>query len=80
MPPGAGLASLAGELTGEEMDHLALVAGQPESLTNSRDSLRDYIAVIRGELARRSSADADTLLRETQKKYLEKKAYMEEKP
>ena len=38
-----------GELTGEEMDHLTQVASSPESMVNSRQSLADYIAVIRAE-------------------------------
>lgn len=74
------LSALAGELEPEEMDHMAYVAGQPESLANSRRSLSDYIAVIRGEALRRQETGQDDLLRAAQKKYLEKKAYMEEKP
>ena len=71
---------LAGELTGEEMDHLAYVAGQPESLANSRRSLADYIAVIRGEALKRSGVSGDDLLLAAQQKNFQKKAYMEEKP
>ena len=71
---------LAGELTGEEMDHLAYVAGQPESLANSRRSLADYIAVIRGEALKRSGVSGDDLLLAAQQKNFQKKAYMEETP
>ena len=74
------LSALAGELEPEEMDHMTYVAGQPESVSNSRQSLHDYIAVIRGEALRRQETGQDDLLRAAQKKYLEKKAYMEEKP
>ena len=73
------LAVLAGECTAEEMDHLAQVAAQPESLARSGQAIQDYISVIRGEaLKRREQGDA--LLLAAQKKYQEKKAYMEEKP
>ena len=71
---------LAGELTGEEMNHLAYVAGQPESLANSRRSLADYIAVIRGEALKRSGVSGDDLLLAAQQKNFQKKAYMEETP
>ena len=74
------LPRLAGELTGEEMDHLAYVAGQPESLANSRRSLADYIAVIRGEALKRSGVSGDDLLLAAQQKNFQKKAYMEETP
>lgn len=74
------LASLAGDFTGEEMDHLAYVAGQPQSMANSRQSLADYISVIRTEGIKRGAADDRELLLAAQKKNLEKKAYMEEKP
>lgn len=74
------LASLAGDLTGEEMDHLAQVAGQPESVAHAEQSIRDYISVIRGERLLRGGDAGDDLLLAAQKKYLEKKAYMEEKP
>lgn len=74
------LAALAGDLTGEEMDHLAQIAGKPESVANSAQSLRDYIFIIRGEALRRGGGREDDLLLAIQKKYQEKKAYMEEKP
>ncbi len=69
-----------GDLTGEEMDHLAYVAGKPQSMANSRQSLADYISVIRTEAIKRGAADDRELLLAAQKKNLEKKAYMEEKP
>ena len=61
------LAVLAGECTAEEMDHLAQVAAQPESLARSGQAIQDYISVIRGEaLKRREQGDA--LLLAAQKK------------
>ena len=75
------LASLAGELSGEEMDHLAQVADQPESAANSAQAIRDYLSVIRGEaLLRGGGEDKEALLLAAQKKYQQKKAYLEEKP
>jgi len=74
------LSALAGELEGEEMDHLTLVASKPESLSNCHQALCDYIAVIHREGLRRQQTDENDLLRSAQQKYLEKKAYMEEKP
>ncbi len=74
------LAALAGEFTGEEMDHLAQVAAQPESVANSGQAIRDYISLIRGEgLLRGGGEQGDDLLLAAQKKYQRKKAYMEEK-
>lgn len=73
------LSALTAELEPEEMDHLAHVASQPESASNSHRALQDYIALIRGEALRRQGTDQDELLRAAQKRYKEKKAYMEEK-
>lgn len=74
------LSLLAGELTSEEMDHLTQVASAPESMANSRQSLADYIAVIRAEAIKRSGTSGNDLLLAAQRSNLEKKAYMEEKP
>ncbi len=73
------LAGLAAELTGEEMDHLAQVAAKPESVANARQSLRDYISVIRSEALLRTGNREDEQLLAVQKRLQEKKAYMEEK-
>ena len=74
------LAALAGVFTGEEMDHLAQVAAQPESVANSGQAIADYISLIRGEkLLREGGEQGDDLLLAVQKKYQQKKAYMEEK-
>ena len=72
------LPSMAEALTGEEMDHMARVIDQPESVANSRRSVADYIAIIRGEAMHRSDLAGDDLLLAAQKKYQQKKAYMEE--
>ena len=74
------LSALTEELTSEEMDHMAQVAAQPESVANSDQSILDYISVIRGEALRKGGEQEDALLLAAQKKYQEKKAYMEEKP
>ena len=74
------LAALAEEFSGEEMDHLAQVAGQPQSTANSGRAIGDYISVIRGEkLLRDGAGQDDDFLLAAQKKYQQKKAYMEEK-
>lgn len=76
-----GLASLAEEFTPEEMNHLAQVAAQPESTANSGQSIQDYIAIIRGEaLLRQGSEQGEDLLLAAQRRYQQKKAYLEEKP
>jgi len=74
------LSVLANELTGEEMDHMAQVAGQPESVAHAERSIKDYISLVRGEALRRGEGQGDDLLLAAQRKYQEKKAYMEEKP
>ncbi len=74
------LAALAEDFSGEEMDHLAQVAAQPESVANSDQAIADYISLIRGEkLLREGGEQGDDLLLAVQKKYQQKKAYMEEK-
>jgi DNA primase len=74
------LAVLAEDLTSEEMDHMAQVAAQPESVANAEQSIPDYISVIRGEALRAGGAQQDELLLAAQRKYQEKKGYMEERP
>ena len=71
------LAALAGEFTGEEMDHLAQVAAQPESAANSGLAIPNYISAIRMERAKRDAMSQDEALLAAQKKYQQKKAYME---
>lgn len=74
------LATLAEHLTGEEMNHMALVAAKPESMANSSQAIRDYISVIRGEALLRKNGQEDDVLLAVQRNYQEKKAYMEERP
>ena len=74
------LAALAGDLTSEEMDHLAQVAAQPESVAQAGHSIPDYISLIRGEALLRRGGGEDAQLLAIQKRLQEKKAYMEEKP
>ena len=73
------LAALAEEFTGEEMDHLAQIAIQPVAAGNTARAIEDYISVIRGEKLLRAGGPEDELLLAAQKKYQQKKAYMEEK-
>lgn len=75
------LPALAEHFTSEEMDHLAQVLSQPESIGNSQQSIGDYISMIRGEaLLRGGEEQGDDLLLAAQKKYQQKKAYLEERP
>ena len=74
------LDALAEDFSAEEMDHLAQVAVQPESVANSGQSIRDYISLIRGErLLRRGGEHHDELLLAAQRRFQQKKAYMEGK-
>ena len=61
------------------MDHLAQVASQPESTAQAERSIQDYISLIRSEGLRRGELQGDDLLLAAQRKYQEKKAYMEDK-
>ena len=57
----------------EEISHLIAVTQQPESLSNARQALADYIRIIRSEWDKRSGKDAvDPLLAATEK-YKDKK-------
>ncbi len=69
------LSTLAAELEPQEMSHLASILEQPESLPNSRQALRDYIAIIQTEaLKRGGDGELDPLLA-ARNKFREKKAY-----
>ena len=74
------LAALAGDLTGEEMNHLAQVAARPESVAQAGQSIPDYISLIRGEALLRRGGGEDAQLLAVQKRLQEKRAYLEEKP
>ena len=68
------LGALSGVLTPEEMSHITGIAEQPESPTNRRQALRDYIAIIQTEAAIRGGSDIDPLLA-ARDKFREKKSY-----
>ena len=69
------LAALSGELSPEEMSHLARIASRPEDLSRSGQSLGDYIAVIRMERLKQQGGTDEELLRAARAKYKETKAY-----
>ena len=74
------LDALAEDFSGEEMDHLAQVAVQPESVANSGQSIQDYISLIRGEsLLRGGGEQRSEMLLAAQRRFQQKKAYMEGK-
>ncbi|MCI9155439.1 MAG: DNA primase [Lawsonibacter sp.] len=72
------LAALAEDFSGPEMDHLAQVAAQPESVANSGQAIQNYISTIRMENAKQDAMKQDEALLAAQKRYQQKKAYMEE--
>lgn len=70
------LTSLAGELSGEEMSHITNLCQKPESVSNGRQALADYIAVVRREAEKRAGAGTvDPLLAVTEKFKDQKKSY-----
>ena len=69
------LAALAGELTPEEMSHLAAILDRPEDLANSQQALRDYISIIQTEALKRTGESRMDPLLAAREKYREKKAY-----
>ena len=75
------LAALAENFDREEMDHLAQVAARPESVANSERAIADYISIIHdGEIRPESGRQPEfDEIMAVQKKYQQKKAYMEEK-
>ena len=68
------LASLAGELTPDEMSRLVEIMEQPERLSSSGQALRDYIEIIETEALKRGGSAEDPLLA-AREKFREKKAY-----
>ena len=72
------LPTMTGDLTQEEMSHMTRVVDQPESTAHGTRAMADYISIIRGEAMHRSDLAGDELLMAAQKKYQQKKAYMEE--
>ena len=71
---------LAEALSAPEMDHLARVAAQPERVANAGQSIPNYISTIRVERTKREAMEQDEALLAAQKRYRQKKAYVEEKP
>lgn len=69
------LPGLAGELSGDEMSHLASIADQPESSAHGGQALSDYIEIIETEGLKRSGQGTEALLRAAQKRYKENKSY-----
>jgi DNA primase len=63
------LASLSGELSPDEMNHVTSVCQQPESPENRGQALHDYINVIQEEAAKRSAGTETDPLLEATKKY-----------
>lgn len=62
------LASLAGELSQEEMNHMTYICQQPESMQNREQALRDYIRIIQEEFNKYAAKDGtDPLLAATEK-------------
>ena len=72
---GVQLGALAGVLTQEEMSHMARITDKPENISQGRQALKDYIAVISMERMKGRTASDDALLLAAQEKYKKKKAY-----
>lgn len=68
------IAGLAGELSPEEMSHIANIVDQPEDRAHSQKALKDYIEIIETEYVKRTATEADPLLA-ARERYREKKAY-----
>lgn len=64
---------LAGQLTPEQVDRLAVILKEPENLANGQSAMADYLSIIETERAKRRD-DIDPLLA-ARDKYLEKKSY-----
>jgi len=62
------LTSLAGELSGQEMSHITNLCQKPESVSNGRKALADYIAIVCREAEKRAgTGTVDPLLAVTEK-------------
>lgn len=68
------LATLAGELTGDEMSLVTRISDEPVSLANGEQALEDCVRKIHSELARRE-VQSDEDLRAAQRLYKEAKGY-----
>ena len=69
------VASLSGELTGDEMSHLTAVVQKPESRTGAERALEDYCRVIHEEAQKRAAGAGTDPLAAAAEKYKTKKGY-----
>ena len=69
------VASLSGELTGDEMSHLTAVVQKPESRTGAERALEDYCRVIHEEAQKRAAGAGTDPLAAAAEKYKNKKGY-----
>ena len=69
------MATLASDLTQEEMSHFTAILQKPESVSGAKQALEDYMRIIREEAARRSDGDGLDPLLAAKEKYKFKKGY-----
>ena len=68
------LGALSGALTPEEMSHVAGILEQPQSMSHLGQALKDYLAIIATEAAKRDGAGQDPLMA-ARDQFREKKSY-----
>ena len=68
------LGALSGTLTPEEMSHVAGILEQPQSMSHLGQALKDYLAIIATEAAKRDGAGQDPLMA-ARDQFREKKSY-----
>ena len=69
------MATLASDLTQEEMSHFTAILQKPESVSGAKQALEDYMRIVREESARRSDDDGLDPLLAAKEKYKFKKGY-----
>ena len=69
------MATLANDLTQEEMSHFTAILQKPESVSGAKQALEDYMRIVREESARRSDEDGLDPLLAAKEKYKFKKGY-----
>ena len=69
------MATLASDLTQEEMSHFTAILQKPESVSGAKQALEDYMRIVREESARRSDEDGLDPLLAAKEKYKFKKGY-----
>ena len=67
------MATLASDLTQEEMSHFTAILQKPESVSGAKQALEDYMRIVREESARRSDEDGLDPLLAAKEKYKFKK-------